>query len=658
MKFSDISLTIALALLLCCIAGVVSANETPVSDWFEKGNASIQQQKWGDAIEAFQNAVKEDPQNAEAWFKLGGSYLNNGNASEAYDAYLNATTIKPDYADAWANIGFVKLYDVVPPDAAGALEALKKATSAVEEDAGVKINYGIANLLTQNSAEAEAIFDELTQADPKNIRAWYWLGVTRSDSGKLQEGLDAYTKAVEINPVYKDAWFAKGDVEGFLGLQNESEKSFDTLLAIEGDYAEPFKSSETNDAEVYFRKGVIQLNLGNDAEAMTNFDKAVELNPNHHNAQYYRGFMLFLQNDLTGARTALEKAVELKDQFANAWYYLGRINLKEMSFPTAVENLQKATEIDSNLTDAWYYLGGILGDTDAVTEAIAAFDKVNELNPEYADAWYFKGLNQYRLEQRTEATDSFERALNLTSASFTPDLQANALYLIGLTQTEAGNTEGAAQSFNKSVALNETDDVAWNAYGTALNDLNKYEEALGAFEKAVSLNENDATAWYNKGNVERNLNETDTALTSYDKAISIDPLPRVWNSKGMALIQIGRNEDAVAAFDSGLKLDENMATLWYNKAGALVNLGRYDEAMEAVDKAIVLDPEYQAAIALKEQIASKGGITSNSTSGEALLNFTPDDAIIQDDGTNKTEENNSTIEFNTTPALAKSVFNN
>ncbi len=633
MKFSVLSLIMALTLLLCYTAGVVYAEDTPASDWFEKGNASIQKENWGEAITAFKNVLQEDPQDAKAWFKLGGSYLNNGNASEAYDAFVNATTIDPEYANAWANIGFVKLFDLVPPDAAGALEALNKARSIFADDPGVQINYGIANLLTDNSQEAEKTFDELTQSDPQNSRAWYWLGITRSDSGKLQEGLDAYTKAVEINPIYKDAWYAKGDVEGFLGLQNESEKTFDTLLAIQGDYAEPFKSAEANDAEVYFRKGVIQLNLGNNADALTNFDKAVELNPNHQNAQYYRGFLLFQDNDLTGARTALEKAIELKDQFANAWYYLGRVNIREQNYPTAIENLQKATEIDSNMSDAWYFLGGILGDTDSVSEAINAFDKVNELNPEYADAWYFKGLNQQRLGNNAEAVDSFERALNLTSATFTPDLQSNAWYLIGLIQTADGTTEDAVQAFNKSVALNESDAIAWNAYGTSLNELKKYEEALGAFEKSVSLNESDASTWYNEGNVERNLNLTEKALTSYDKAIAIDPQPRVWNSKGMALMELGKNEEAIEAFDSGLKLDENLAVLWYNKAGALVNLNRYDEA-------------------------SKQGSAPEDTSGNGTLNFTPEDTVNQAENPASSSDESSVIEFNSTPEVVKSVFSN
>ena len=645
MKFSVTSLIMVMTVLLCISVGSVLAENTSSTDWFEKGNLSLQNEKWGDAITAFQNAIKDDPKDSVAWFKLGGSYLQNGNASDAYDAYLNATTLNPEYGEAWAMIGFVRLYELVPPDSAGALEALEKALSILKDNAGVQVNYAIANLLEKKFDVAKTTLEELTQKDPKNERAWYWLGVTRSDNGELEPGLEAFTKAVEINPTFKDAWYAKGDVEGLLGKQNESEKSFDTVLSIEGEYAEPFRSSDVNDADVYYRKGVIAYNNENDEEAMKNFDKALELNPKNHNALYYRGIILFAQDDLAGAGKALDEAIALKEDFANAWYWKGRVELKQQMMDQGVQDLQKATEIDANLTDAWYYLGGVLGDSGSYDEAVQAFDKVTELKPEFADAWYFKGLDQYHLEKPTDAVDSLEQSLKLNSSTFTQDLQANAWYIIGLSQTADGLTEESAKSFNESVALNKSDAVAWNAYGIALNDLKNYEEALNAFEESLTLNESSSESWYNKGNVQRNMNKTEDALTSYDKAIAIDPQPRVWNSKGMALMELGRDEDAIKAFESGLELDDNLAVLWYNKAGALTNLGKYSDAMEAVDKALALDSAYEAATQLKEQITAKQGSEPGQTSGKSG-SFTPDENLTQNKKVDKTEKSTSSISFN------------
>ncbi|MDD1727518.1 MAG: tetratricopeptide repeat protein [Methanospirillum sp.] len=655
MKIRDIASIMALALLLCLTAGVSSAENTSTTQLFEMGNQSIQQEKWEDAITAFKQVVELDPQDSTAWFKLGGSYFQNGNVSDAYYAYQNATTINPEYGNAQAMVGFVLLYGMVPPDAAGAVTALEKAVSLIPDDTGVKINYGIANLLTGNSEAAQKTFEELTQADPKNERAWYWLGVTRSDSAKLEEGLEAYNKAVEINPEYKDAWFAKADVEGYLGKQNESETSFNTLLSIKGDYAEPFKTTAANDAEVYYRLGVIQFNNNNLEDAAKNFDKSIELDATNHNAWYYKGRIQFENNDLAGARTSLDKAIALKPEFANALYWKARVDIRDNQYPVAIEELINATTIDSNLTDAWYFLGGIQGDSGSFEDAAASFTKLTELRPEFADAWYFKGLDEYQLLKLTETKDSLEHALNLTSDTFTPDMQANAWWIVGLINTENGDTEAAASAFNQSVAQNGTFSGAWNAYGTTLNDLKKYDEALAAIEQALSIDKDTSEYWYNKGNIQRNMNKTEDALKSYDEAITIEPEPRVWNSKGMALMQLGQDDKAVEAFDSGLKLDETLAVLWFNKAGALYNLGKFTEASEAVEKALALDSSYEAAINLKEQLAGKEGSSAdNSTSVEN--NSTTSSSETESFNITPENLNTSVNKVQAKPTLSKSDF--
>ena len=171
MKIRGIALIMALTLLLCFTAGVSSAENTSTTELFEKGNLSMQQEKYGDAISAFKQVVELDPKDATAWFKLGGSYLQNGNFSDAYYSYQNATTVNPDYGDAWAMIGYTLLYAMIPPDAKGSLSALEKAQSILKDDVGVKINLGIANLLSGNSEEATKIFEEITQDDAKNERA-------------------------------------------------------------------------------------------------------------------------------------------------------------------------------------------------------------------------------------------------------------------------------------------------------------------------------------------------------------------------------------------------------------------------------------------------------------------------------------------------------
>jgi tetratricopeptide (TPR) repeat protein len=60
-----------------------------------------------DTIEALKQAVKMNPDDAEAHYKLGTTYGNLGMYKEANDAYKQTIRINPDSAEAYSGIGAV-----------------------------------------------------------------------------------------------------------------------------------------------------------------------------------------------------------------------------------------------------------------------------------------------------------------------------------------------------------------------------------------------------------------------------------------------------------------------------------------------------------------------------------------------------------------------
>jgi len=53
-------------------------------------------------------------------------------------------------------------------------------------------------------------------------------------------------------------------------------------------------------------------------------------------------------------------------------------------------------------------------------------------------------------------------------------------------------------------------------------------------------------------------------------------------AKGIALRELGKNEEALACFDKAIGLNPINSFVWYNKAIALRNLGRSKEADDAI----------------------------------------------------------------------------
>ena len=67
-----------------------------------------------------------------------------------------------------------------------------------------------------NTLELEAA----VQRDPKNVQAWFALGVKQQDSEREQKAVEALSRAVELDPEYVPSWLALG-----ISHTNESNRA-------------------------------------------------------------------------------------------------------------------------------------------------------------------------------------------------------------------------------------------------------------------------------------------------------------------------------------------------------------------------------------------------------------------------------------------------
>jgi len=114
------------------------------------------------------------------------------------------------------------------------------------------------------------------------------------------------------------------------------------------------------------------------------------------------------------------------------------------------------------------------------------------------------------------------------------------------------------------------------------DEATRFQEAGAFYTKSVDL--------ANAGNYSEALSDADQALTL--NATSLIPLVQA-NRAGI-LVELGRNNEAITAADAALSYKGNMTTLqsiaWFNKGNALRNLGRLEEARAAYSNATALDP--------------------------------------------------------------------
>jgi tetratricopeptide (TPR) repeat protein len=99
-------------------------------------------------------------------------------------------------------------------------------------------------------------------------------------------------------------------------------------------------------------------------------------------------------------------------------------------------------------------------------------------------------------------------------------------------------------------------------------------------------------AWNNRGVALFNLGKNEEAISSYDHALKIKPdNHETWNNRGVALGNLGRLEEAITSFDNALKIKPDYHEAWVNRGAALSDLGRLEEAIASCDEALKIKPD-------------------------------------------------------------------
>ena len=94
------------AIVLVMVAMILPVfGQQTAEAWNNKGAALDDQGKYDDAIKAFDEAIRINPNYADAWYNKGVAFYHQKKYNEAIQAYDKAIKIDPQFADAWQNKG-------------------------------------------------------------------------------------------------------------------------------------------------------------------------------------------------------------------------------------------------------------------------------------------------------------------------------------------------------------------------------------------------------------------------------------------------------------------------------------------------------------------------------------------------------------------------
>lgn len=268
-------------------------------------------------------------------------------------------------------------------------------------------------------------------------------------------------------------------------------------------------------------------------------------------------------------------------------------------------------------------------------EAAAEYRALLKLKPDYAEAHANLGVVLARLNHYDGAAASYETALRL-NPKLTP-----ILLNLGILYHRADQFEKAVANLEKFLAENPNHQQARQLLGIALVELGRDKEAIAQLDPIYTAGTEDSAALYSLGLAYVRLDkarqqdvidrlaslpsgaaaarllqgqawlkrlEFEKAVAELLKAQKLNPeLPRVNYSLGLAYVRMGRNKDAIAAFENELRRNpRDFATLYY-LASMQEAEGDLTAARKNLEAAIKLAPQSTEANALLSKILSKQG---------------------------------------------------
>src|SRR5665648_465239 len=258
------------------------------------------------------------------------------------------------------------------------------------------------------------------------------------------------------------------------------------------------------------------------------------------------------------AKKKIEQAIHTKPQNSIYWDLLADCLLELGDWREAIKALDNSLRAAPKQAETNYRLGIIYAFHDQYLEALMCFQGCCQLQTHNSLFWEMKAEMHLRLEQLSDACQSFEKALRYGG---TPDLAARLAY---------------CYIQNKQIKK------GIKYYKLTLKYEPDHYDALS----------NLAAVYQNKGLSQDALNLLERAKSIFPK----DPI--LLNNYAFTLVHQGRTRKAAEYYREALELTPDHPLILYNLCVCLTRKGNWKEGMTLLKKLTDIDPNHSAAWAL------------------------------------------------------------
>ena len=226
--------------------------------------------------------------------------------------------------------------------------------------------------------------------------------VTWTQAGYWRNNIALYDHSLKAAGLSDIILCNRGNAYGEIGNHEQAISDFDRAIQINPDYA-----------NAYHDRGVVYGKLGDRGQAISDFDRAVEINPKYAAAYNNRGAVYDILGKKRQAIQDFNKAIEMNPEYAEAYYNRGAAYGELGEQRQAISDYDRAIEINPKFAEVYINRGAAYRELGDRRQAISDFDRAIEINPDYAKAYFNRGVVHYELGDQRQAISDYDRVIEI-----------------------------------------------------------------------------------------------------------------------------------------------------------------------------------------------------------------------------------------------------
>ncbi|QDU11986.1 tetratricopeptide repeat protein [Gimesia aquarii] len=456
---------------------------------------------------------------------------------------------------------------------------------------------------------AEELYREVLKHDPSQADALHLLGVVYLHLKQYKKSIDFITRAICQNDGIGSFFSNRGAACKGLGHFQDAVSNYERAIELEPD-----------NPSFHYNLGITLASSGKKEKARDAYRKAIQLKSNYVDALINLGNLLLEEDDdLEEAITLCRQVVKLAPNIHTAHFNLANAYAKSEAPEAAEESYQQALKLVPNHIDTLKNYSVFLSRQQKCEAAIKILRKAAVLQPAnweilnnlgilYAEQQDFAfAIKCFRAALKLEPENcdilfhlgkALEESKEIPEATFTfrevlqkhPNHPGAAFHL-GSLVASLGDLEYAYEIFQSLYQSDHTNTASLFGMGSIRLKQKKVGSAVGYFELLVELEPDHLQSRLKLIELYSSQLRNEEAEEQVEQAIKEHPDSAIlWNYRGHFVNQKRKTKKALKYYLRALELDDTCVSAYLNLATIYQGMGQFEDAKSALKKAFELQP--------------------------------------------------------------------